>query len=95
MVLKENYSSLNRMVSDFIEWLTLNSKKGITVTTNSAKTKISRLFKQNTMSTTTKIQHVMGKLADTAAKNYLTDAQKQEYKKIIQKDKQNDRKKKN
>ena len=93
-VLKENYSSLNRIVKDFIEWLVLKPSNQ-QITDDEAKKKISKLFQQNTMPTTTKIQHVMGNIADKIAKQHLTDAQKQQYKKTIQKDKQNDKKKKN
>ena len=94
-VLKENYSSLNRIVKDFIEWLVL--KQGKTVSDDEAKKKISQLFQQNTMPTTTKIQHVMVTIADQLVNkpNLLTDAQKKQYKKTIQKDKQNNKKKKN
>jgi hypothetical protein len=93
-VLKENYSSLNRIVKDFIEWLVLKPSNQ-QITDDEAKKKISKLFQQNTMPTTTKIQHVMGNIADKIAKHHLTDDQKQQYKKTIQKDKQNDKKKKN
>lgn len=47
-VLKENYSSLNRIVKYFIEWLTLNNIKNIKVTKESAMNKISKLFASNT-----------------------------------------------
>lgn len=95
-VLKENYSSLNRIVKDFIEWLVLKPSNQ-QITDDEAKKKISQLFNQNTVKTTTKIQHVMENIADQLANkaNLLTDAQKQQYKKTIQKDKQNYRKKKN
>lgn len=47
-VLKENYSSLNRIVKDFIQWLTLKNMKNIKVTRESARKKISKLFASNT-----------------------------------------------
>lgn len=47
-VLKENYSSLNRIVKDFIQWLTLKNIKNSKVTKESAMEKISKLFASNT-----------------------------------------------
>jgi len=69
-VLKENYSSLNRIVKDFIEWLTLQNMKNNNVTRELAREKISKLFTSNTF-------NKMDQNTEKIAQKYLTAKEKQ------------------
>lgn len=69
-VLKENFSSLNRIVKDFIQWLTLKNMTNINVTRESAKEKISKLFASNTF-------NKMDQNNEKITQKYLTAKEKQ------------------
>ena len=49
IILKENFSSLNMMIKDFVEWLILKSKKKIKVDKKNAEQKLDELFLKYTL----------------------------------------------